>query len=78
MPLPQAVSVLVTERLAAVDAVLPGLVSALWVTGSAVSGDWRPGRSDVDFIAATSRVPTLAGPARTSSSPSPTASRPPP
>jgi hypothetical protein len=59
MPLPQAVSALVTERLAAVDAALPGLVSALWVTGSAASGDWRPGRSDVDFIAATSRVPTL-------------------
>jgi hypothetical protein len=29
------------------------------VTGSAVSGDWRPGHSDVDFVAGTSRVPTL-------------------
>lgn len=60
MPLPQAVSALVTDRLSAVDAALPGFVTTLWVTGSAASGDWRPGRSDVDFVAATSRVPELA------------------
>ncbi|HEY6746797.1 MAG TPA: nucleotidyltransferase domain-containing protein [Mycobacteriales bacterium] len=60
MPLPQAVSALVTDRLGAVDAALPGFVTALWVTGSAASGDWRPDRSDVDFVAATSRVPDLA------------------
>ncbi|HVE31732.1 MAG TPA: nucleotidyltransferase domain-containing protein [Mycobacteriales bacterium] len=60
MPLPPAVSALVTERLDAVDAALPGFVTALWVTGSAASGDWRPDRSDVDFVAATDRVPTLA------------------
>ncbi|HST67943.1 MAG TPA: nucleotidyltransferase domain-containing protein [Mycobacteriales bacterium] len=60
MPLPQEVSALVTDRLSAVDAALPGFVTALWVTGSAASGDWRPGRSDVDFVAATSRVPELA------------------
>jgi Nucleotidyltransferase domain len=59
MPLPQAVSALVTDRLRAVDAALPGFVTALWVTGSAASGDWRPDRSDVDFVAATSRVPDL-------------------
>lgn len=58
MPLPQGVSALVTDRLGAVDAALPGFVTALWVTGSAASGDWRPDRSDVDFVAATSRVPT--------------------
>ena len=60
MPLPPAVSALVTERLDTVDAALPGFVTALWVTGSAASGDWRPDRSDVDFVAATNRVPTLA------------------
>ena len=60
MPLPPAVSALVTERLDAVDAALPGFVTALWVTGSAASGDWRPDRSDVDFVAATERVSTLA------------------
>jgi Domain of unknown function (DUF4111) len=59
MPLPQAVSALVTDRLDALDAALPGFVTALWVTGSAAAGDWRPGRSDVDFVAATSRVPDL-------------------
>jgi Domain of unknown function (DUF4111)/Nucleotidyltransferase domain len=59
MPLPQRVSALVAERLATVDAALHGSVTALWVTGSAASGDWRPDRSDVDFVAATSRVPAL-------------------
>ncbi len=59
MPLPPVVSALVTERLSTVDTALPGFVTALWVTGSAASGDWRPDRSDVDFVAATSRVPAL-------------------
>ncbi|HEV7654298.1 MAG TPA: hypothetical protein VGP36_06115 [Mycobacteriales bacterium] len=60
MPLPQAVRALVTDRLTSVDAALPGFVTFLWVTGSAAGGDWHPGRSDVDFVAATSRVPELA------------------
>jgi hypothetical protein len=60
VPLPTAAAELATARLAAVDAAAPGLVTAFWVTGSAVSGDFRPGRSDVDFVAATSRVPTLS------------------
>jgi hypothetical protein len=60
MPLPPPVSTLVTERLDTVDAALPGFVTALWVTGSAASGDWQPDRSDVDFVAATNRVPALA------------------
>ncbi len=55
VPLPPAVEALATERLSAVDAAAPGLVTALWITGSAVTGDWRPGRSDVDFVAATAR-----------------------
>lgn len=57
VPLPPAVEALATERLSAVDAAVPGLVTALWITGSAVSGDWRPGRSDVDFVAATDHPP---------------------
>lgn len=60
MPLPPPVSALVTERLETVDAALPGFVTALWVTGSAAAGDWWPDRSDVDFVAATNRVPALA------------------
>jgi len=38
MPLPPAVSALVTHRLSAVEAALPGFVTALRVTGSAASG----------------------------------------
>ena len=60
VPLPTVAAELAADRLAAVDAAAPGLVSAFWVTGSAASGDFRPGRSDVDFVAATSRVSTLA------------------
>jgi hypothetical protein len=52
-----AAEALAATRLKAVDAALPGLVEAFWVTGSAVSGDWRPGVSDVDFVALTTRVP---------------------
>jgi hypothetical protein len=59
MPLPTVATDLAAAHLAAVDAVLPGFVSALWITGSAASGDWR-GRSDVDFVAATSRPPAAA------------------
>lgn len=57
VPLPAAVEALATERLSAVDAALPGLVTALWITGSAVGDDWWPDRSDVDFVAATARPP---------------------
>ncbi|MGY2051797.1 aminoglycoside adenylyltransferase domain-containing protein [Methylobacterium sp. JK268] len=39
--------------LAVVDAALPGLVRSLHLVGSAVSGDFRPGASDVNFVAAT-------------------------
>jgi hypothetical protein len=60
VPLPTVAAELAADRLAAVDAAAPGLVTAFWITGSAASGDLRPGRSDVDVVAATSRVPTLA------------------
>mgnify|MGYP001176945737 CR=1 FL=1 len=39
--------------LAGLDQVLPGRIVGFVVTGSAVLGDWRPGRSDLDFIALT-------------------------
>ena len=39
--------------LAGLDQILPGRVGGFVVTGSAVLGDWRPGRSDLDFIALT-------------------------
>lgn len=46
----------VTQRhLEAVDAVAPGLIRALYLTGSVALGDYQPGRSDIDFMAFTSR-----------------------
>jgi hypothetical protein len=39
--------------LSGLDQVLPGRIVGFVVTGSAVLGDWRPGRSDLDFIALT-------------------------
>lgn len=41
-----------------VDAAAPGLVESFHVTGSATLGDWRPGRSDLDFAAVLTRDPT--------------------
>jgi hypothetical protein len=51
MPLPTVAADLAAGHLAAVDAALPGLVTALWITGSAASGDWQEARSDVDPVA---------------------------
>jgi Domain of unknown function (DUF4111)/Nucleotidyltransferase domain len=46
----------VTQRhLQAVDAAAPGLIRALYLTGSIALGDYQPGRSDIDFMAFTSR-----------------------
>lgn len=41
------------RHLAALDAAWPGRVEALYLTGSAVLGDWWPGRSDVDAVVVT-------------------------
>lgn len=35
----------------------PGLVEGLYVQGSVALGDYRPGVSDIDFVAVTSRTP---------------------
>ncbi len=40
--------------LAMADAAVPGLVEALYVVGSAAMQDFRPGLSDLDFVAVTS------------------------
>ncbi len=37
--------------LATLDRMLPGRINGFLVTGSAVLGDWRPGVSDLDFLA---------------------------
>lgn len=46
--------------LARVDAAAPGLVEGLYLVGSVALDDFRPGASDIDFVAVTSR-PLAAG-----------------
>jgi hypothetical protein len=70
MPLPPAARALATDRLAALDAAAPGLVTAVWVTGSAASGDWHPGVSDVDTVGALAREPTAGDLAALAADPS--------
>jgi hypothetical protein len=45
----------VGRYLSVVDAALPGLVEWIYLTGSAVLDDFRPGRSDIDLLVVTSR-----------------------
>jgi hypothetical protein len=58
MTLPVAVREVVDAHLLAVDAVAPGLVEGFYVIGSAVLDDFRPGASDIDFVAVTAAPPT--------------------
>lgn len=49
--LPPAVDELVRRYLRQVDATIPGAIEGFYVVGSAALGAFRPGRSDVDFVA---------------------------
>src|SRR5438552_19200486 len=49
---------LVDRYLAMVDEAAPDLVTGVYLTGSAVLGDWIPGRSDIDLLYVLSRVPS--------------------
>lgn len=49
--LPSDVAGMTARYLALVDTDLPGRVESLYLVGSIALGDYRPGRSDVDFIA---------------------------
>ena len=51
--LPPSVERLVAAYLTLVDAEVPGLVEGLYLTGSLALDEFRPGRSDVDFVAVT-------------------------
>jgi hypothetical protein len=53
--LPREARVALEEYLAALDAALPGIARGIYVTGSAVLGDWRPRRSDLDILTVTER-----------------------
>jgi hypothetical protein len=56
--LPEDVRNATREHLRALDATAPGLVAGLYLTGSVALGDYQPGRSDIDFMAFTTRPPT--------------------
>jgi hypothetical protein len=51
--LPQLARLVAAAYLEAVDAVAPGLVEGLYLTGSVALRDFRPSASDVDFVAVT-------------------------
>jgi len=53
--LPAPASRVVSDLLAGLDRALPGRVEGLYVVGSASTGAFRPGRSDVDFVAIVDR-----------------------
>ncbi|MEV5599382.1 aminoglycoside adenylyltransferase domain-containing protein [Streptomyces sp. NPDC052496] len=50
-----SVEAVVRAFLASADRWCPGLVEGLYLTGSVALGDFRPGRSDIDFVAVTAR-----------------------
>jgi predicted nucleotidyltransferase len=55
-PFPTEARPVVEAYLAAIDAHLPDRLSAFYLVGSIALGDYRPGASDIDFVAVT---PTL-------------------
>jgi hypothetical protein len=57
-PVPHDVQAATRQHLHALDAAAPGLVTALYVTGSVALGDYQQGRSDIDFMAFLSRPVT--------------------
>lgn len=48
----------VTRYLAGIDRLLPGVVTGFYVVGSTAYGAYRPGRSDIDFVAVVDHDPT--------------------
>lgn len=60
MPVDARAEAFAKQFLALVDAAAPDLVEAFWITGSAVLDDWRPGASDLDFVAVFAHPPSQA------------------
>ena len=54
--LPSLARDVVADYLASADREAPGLVEGLYLVGSAALGDFRPGTSDLDFVAVTARA----------------------
>ncbi len=55
--LPDPVRQICAEWLSTIDTLAPGLVTGLWLRGGLGFGEWVPGQSDVDFVAALARRP---------------------
>ena len=55
MRLPPLVADVVERYLIAIDSHAPGLIQALYLTGSVALDDFRPGASDIDFLAVTTQ-----------------------
>ncbi|OKI02025.1 hypothetical protein A6A06_13030 [Streptomyces sp. CB02923] len=55
-----SVEAVVRGYLAHTDRLCPGLVEGLYLTGSIALGDFRPGRSDIDFVVVTAQRLTAA------------------
>ncbi|GAB3423965.1 nucleotidyltransferase domain-containing protein [Flindersiella endophytica] len=60
MSLPPLVQDVATAYLRLVDDAAPGLVEGLYFDGSVALGDFRPDRSDIDFVALVRQPPTKA------------------
>lgn len=58
--LPPLVQVTAQTHISMLEAALPGLQESYYVVGSAALGDFRPGTSDVDFVALLRRRPSPA------------------
>jgi hypothetical protein len=57
--LPPSVRAVTEAYRATVDRLVPGLVTGLYLTGSVALGDYRHGRSDVDFVAVCAQRPDV-------------------
>lgn len=60
MTLPPPVQFVVEDFLEQADALVPGLLEGLYLVGSVALDDFRPHRSDIDFVAVTADRPDAA------------------
>lgn len=58
--MPSIVTDIVESYLALTDTEAPGLIEGLYLEGSVALGDFRPGASDIDFVAVTATPPDAA------------------
>lgn len=57
LPLPDQVVAVCEAWLGDIDGAAPGLVTGLYLRGGLAFGEWVPGQSDVDFVATLARRP---------------------